>query len=181
MQPNPYAPPSSSVVAEPPPIVPPTDGPVGLSGWLVLVGIGVVVSPLRLAYFLLQTYLPMFRDGTWETVTTPGSASYHPFWGPLLLGEIIVNSAFILMSIYLLYLFFRKSSRFPKTYVVFLIANFSFILADAFAAQVVLPDQPVLDPQTGREFGRAVFAAVVWIPYMLVSKRVKNTFVRTDA
>jgi hypothetical protein len=181
MQTNPYAPPSSSVVAQPAPVAPPTDGPVGLSGWLVLVGIGLVTAPFRLAYFLMQTYPPIFRDGTWETVTTPGPAPYHPFWGTLLVGEIIMNVVFILMSIYLLYLFFRKSSRFPKTYVVFLIANFSFILADAFAAQVVLPDRPVMDPETGREFGRAVFAAVVWVPYMFVSKRVKNTFVRTDA
>lgn len=29
-----------------------------------------------------------------------------------------------------------------------------------------------------RDLGRALAAAIIWVPYFMVSKRVKNTFVR---
>jgi hypothetical protein len=146
----------------------------------VLVLIGLIGAPLTVAYFMSQTFPPIFRDGTWEKVTTPGPAPYHPFWAPLLIGEIVVNLGIIALSIYLLYLFFRKSSRFPKTYILFAIVSFAFVLVDALAAQVVLPDQPLLDAHTARELGRSAIAAAIWIPYMIFSERVRNTFVRMD-
>ena len=85
------------------------------------------------------------------------------------------------MCIYLLFLFFRRSARFPKLYIMFLCSNLAFLLADAFAVRIVLPNQPIMDPETAREFGRSIVAASIWVPYLLLSKRVKNTFVRTDA
>lgn len=177
MERNPYAPPSS--VIEETPQVSPEDGPSGLSGWLILVAIGLIGTPIRLAFFTLKTYPPIFRDGTWATLTTPGPAPYHPMWGPLLIVEIVINLTFIIMSLYLLYLFFRKSWRFPRLYITFLVANLCFLLADALAIKLVLPEQPIMDPDTAREFFRSVVAVSIWVPYLLVSKRVKNTFVST--
>lgn len=177
---NPYAPPTTPLETRPAPDTLPTDGPVGLSGWLVVVCIGLIATPLRLGYFLLQTYPPILRDGTWDAVTTPGSDAYHPFWGPLLVGEVIVNMGMIGLSIYLLYLFSQKSVRFPKTYIWLLSGSLAFVLMDALAAQVVLPDQPLMDAETSGEFARSLIVASIWIPYMLRSRRVRNTFVRED-
>jgi hypothetical protein len=176
---NPYAPPTSAT--ETAPVVLPASGPVGLSGWLVLVGLGLVITPFRLAIFLLQTFPPIFRDGTWGTLTTPGSGPYHPLWAPLLIAEMAINLIFIATSLYLLFLFFQKSARFPRLYTLFLLSNLAFLLADAFAVTIVLPTQPFMDASTAREFGRSVFSACIWVPYLFLSKRVKNTFVRTDA
>lgn len=179
MERNPYAPPSSATQVVPE-ILPGT-GPAGLSGWLVLVGLGLVVTPLRLASYVLQTLLPMFSDGTWHVLTTPGSANYHPLWGPWLLAEIVINLFFVAASLYLLFLFFRKSWRFPKLYVGYLIANLLFVVADAFAVQFVLPDRPILDPETMRDLIRSLVGVALWVPYVFLSRRVKNTFVRIDA
>ena len=49
----------------------------GLGGWLVLVGIGVVISPIRLLVTLVPTYKPIFEGGTWEAITTVGSEAYE--------------------------------------------------------------------------------------------------------
>jgi len=176
---NPYAAPKSAIEAAP--VVLPQDGPAGLGGWLVVVAIGLFATPIRLATFMLQTYPPIFRNGTWERLTTPGPAPYHPLWGTVLLGEIVINSVFIVIALYLLFLFFRKSRRFPKIYIGLLISSVLFILVDAIAVGVVVPGQGILDPGTLGEFARSLIAASIWIPYLIVSKRVKNTFVRMDA
>ena len=176
MERNPYAPPSSAL--EVTPQISPGEGPAGLSGWLVLVAIGLIATPIRLSVALFNTFVPIFRDGTWQTLTTPGSAPYHPMWGPLLIAEIVVTSIFIITSIYLLSLFFRKSWRFPRWYIAFLVANLVFLLVDALAIKLVLPDHPFLDADTARELFRSLVSMAIWIPYLIVSKRVKNTFVR---
>ena len=152
----------------------------GINGWLILVAIGVIVSPVRLGYLVASTYPDIFSDGTWEALTTVGSAAYHPFWQPLLTGEIIINGALILASLYLAYLFFTKQAAFPRWFIGIAVFSLAFIFADAFAVKMVLPAEPVFDPDTVREVMRAGIMVAVWVPYMLVSKRVKATFVKAN-
>jgi hypothetical protein len=181
---NPYAPPASEVETGPePPGVPAlANGDLqGLGGWLVLVGLGLLATPIRFSFVLLQTYPPLFRDGTWEALTSPDGAYYHPAWLPILLTEMLGNAFFIAASLHLLALYYRKSARFPLRYMIFLAANLAFILIDAAAVKLVLPNEPILDPDTTKEVLRAAIGAGIWIPYMLLSERVKNTFVRTGA
>jgi hypothetical protein len=152
--------------------------PSGLGGWLILVGLGLIVAPIRLLIYLVQTFPPIFRDGAWEVLTTPGSDAYHPLWASLLVGEIACHLVFVGAEIALLVFFFQHSRRFPTLYIVVAIANLLFIIADAWLGSLVLPDEPMFDPDTARELGRSVVGVAVWVPYMLVSKRVKNTFIQ---
>ncbi len=153
-------------------------GPSGLGGWLILVGFGLLLAPLKLLGFVVQSFPPIVQDGTWEVLTTPGSEAYHPLWAPLLLGELVVNLAFIGAGVALLLFFFLRSRRFPTLYIAVTIANLLFLLSDAWLGSIVVPDEPMFDADTARELGRSVVGALIWVPYMLASKRVKNTFVR---
>jgi len=148
----------------------------GLDGWLILVGIGVVIRPI---YVLVALYslLPLFSDSTWEAVTTVGSEAYHPLWGPLIIGEIIYNLVLVAVSIYLIYLFFSKHYLFPNFFIAILVASLIFIVLDSWFLILILPNEPMFDPETTKEFARAFVVGIIWIPYMLVSKRVKATFV----
>jgi hypothetical protein len=56
------------------------------------------------------------------------------------------------------------------------ISSLLFIIADAWLGSLVLPDEPTFDPDTAREVGRSLVVVLMWVPYLLVSKRVKNTF-----
>lgn len=151
--------------------------PSGLGGWLILVGIGLVLSPFRLGAFTLQTFVPVFTNGTWEILTTPGSEGYHALWAPLLIFELLGNLGFIVAYIALGILFFRKSRFFPKAYIAIAFMNLCFIILDAFLSSFVLPGEPMFLPDTAKEIARPLVSIAIWVPYMLVSKRVRNTFV----
>ena len=151
--------------------------PTGLGGWLVLVAIGLLLSLLRLFAFDVQTFVPIFRDGTWAIHTTPGSDAYHPLWAPLLVFELIGNAGFIVAQLGLLVLFFKRSRNFPRLYVWVALLNLPFILVDAWLGSFVLTDEPMIDPNTAKELARSIGTIAIWVPYMRVSRRVRNTFV----
>ncbi|MDP9805013.1 DUF2569 domain-containing protein [Acinetobacter calcoaceticus] len=149
----------------------------GLGGWLTLVGFGLIVSPIRLIVTGYQTYYPMFSEGMFNLLTSVDSVYYHPLWKYYILGEIAVNTIFVLISLVLLYLFFRKHYLFPKVFISFCIATIIFILIDASLIKLILPNEEIFDNDTSRELMKSIFYGMIWIPYMLVSKRVKATFV----
>ncbi|MFC3282645.1 DUF2569 domain-containing protein [Litchfieldella rifensis] len=149
----------------------------GLGGWLILVGLGVVINPIRLLVTLIPTYKPIFEDGIWEALTTSGSAVYNPYFSYLLVGEIAFNIIILSISIYLIYLFFSKHYLFPRIYIGIVTASLIFVPLDAWLVTKIFPGMPMFDPDTTKEFVRSLIVAVIWVPYMLVSKRVRATFV----
>ena len=152
-------------------------GPEGIGGWLILVAIGIVVSPIRLGILMLTVFVPVFTGTTWATLTSPGSASYHPLWGPLLVFELIGNLAFLLIGIVTAILFFRKSRWFPKVYIATMFCSFCYVLLDAWFVSLVLSNEPIFDAETTKELVRPLVATLIWGPYLIISNRAKNTFV----
>lgn len=155
--------------------------PRGLGGWLILISIGLFVTPIRLAISLYNDFLPIFTTGSWQIVTTPGSESYHHLWAPLIIFEIGGNIFFIIFDIILISLFFAKSYRFPILYMAFLALNLLFVAGDFFFADLI-PDVATEDNADSiKELTRSIMGVIIWIPYCLVSKRVKNTFVKPES
>ncbi|WP_180147269.1 DUF2569 domain-containing protein [Desulfoluna butyratoxydans] len=150
----------------------------GLGGWLILVGIGIILCPLRGIAFILPTYVKLFTNGSWEMLTTPGTEAYNSLWAPILIGEISINVAMILVWGFIAFLFFSKKENFPKWYIGIILFTTAFILADAFSIKLVMPDEPIFDPDTVKEFSRSLIVTFIWVPYMLTSKRVKATFIK---
>lgn len=151
---------------------------VGIKGWLILVAIGVVVAPFRLITFMLSTYPDLFKTGTWQSLTSQFGDYYHPYWEPLLLSEMLFNTLITLASLYLIVLFFKKKAQFPKWYIGIAVFSLVFIVADAFAIRMIIPDAPIFDGETRLEIIRGVITVAIWVPYMLISERVRATFVR---
>ncbi len=151
--------------------------PLEIGGWLVLVGIGTVIAPFRILYMTATIYLPILSDGTWQALTMKGSELYNPLWGPLLSGEIVFNVAMTIASFYLIFLFFSKRRTFLKWFIAISLTSLIFIPLDAWVVSLLFVDEPIFDPDTAVEFGQTAVAAAIWIPYILISKRVKATFV----
>lgn len=149
----------------------------GIRGWLILVAIGVVLSPIRMLAVFVPLYQEIFTNGTWEALTTATSEVYHPMWAPLLIGELGFNALMFAASIYLIYLFFSKHYLFPKVYIILVVISLVFIPLDAWFVSFIMPEEPIFDPETLKEFVRTLLVGMIWTPYMLISKRVKATFV----
>ena len=149
-----------------------------LGGWLILVGIGVVTSPFKVMSEVIPVFIELFESGNWEIMTTPGTTSYHPFWSSLIIGEILVNSIFIIASFYLIALFFTKKKNFPKWYIGICLFSLLIVLIDSLLLQIILPNEPFFDLETIRAFLPTLLTLVIWGPYLLFSKRVKATFIK---
>lgn len=150
----------------------------GLRGWLILVGIGIIFAPIRIIMQIFPLYTGIFSDGTWEVLTTPGTEAYNSLWAPVMIGELTINAALVLAWGFIAFLFVSKKAIFPKVYIGMLVFTFVFIITDTLAVKAILPNEPMFDPDTTKEVVRSIVAMLIWIPYMLVSKRVKATFVK---
>jgi len=148
----------------------------GLRGWLILVGIGVVLSPINSLVIGVEMCFQLIESGSWEAMTSVNSKSFTPYWGELVIGEIIFNVLMVLVSIYIAYLFFTKHFLFPKLFIIFSVISLMAIPLDAWLITKVLPDVEFFRTEATDEFIRAFMYCSIWIPYMLVSKRVKVTF-----
>lgn len=151
----------------------------GLGGWLWFVAIGLVIQPFRILLYARTYYTPMFSEGSWEVLTSPDSDMYHPWWGPLIVGDMVSDVMLAVLWLYLLYLFFSKHRWFPRVYIASLLVTLILQVASGQFLLTMLPDEP-MDPEATKDIVRTAFNCVIWIPYMLVSKRVKSTFVENS-
>lgn len=151
-------------------------GPRGIGGWLILPLLGLILTPFRIGLQTVSDVLPAVQPATWSALTTPGSKAYHPLWAPAIIFELGANAMLILFSVVLVWLFFRKSRRVPLLMIVWLLAiiaaqGIDLAFANQIPAVAALPDTDAI-----KNLVRSVVGAVIWVPYFLVSKRVKNTF-----
>lgn len=149
-----------------------------IGGFLIVVAIGLVISVLKNLEGLGWSLIP-FRGEVWEKLTTPGFSAYHPYWKPVLLFGIVSASVTLALTIITLVLFFRKHRFFPTFIVVAIPVIFVLMLAGYYLEGLV----PAIaaTPDYGKQWHGLIFKFIaihVWIPYFVVSDRVKRTFVR---
>lgn len=155
----------------------PQAGPSGIGGWLYLVAGGLCVAPIRLGAEIVKGLRPL-DPATWHAITTPGTRAYHPLFGPLIVGELVVNAALLVWAGVLLYLFFGKRRAFPAMMIMFLVTRVVFQAADLGVALMV----PIAAARIGGEvygaLAAGILVAVIWGRYFVTSKRVAATFTR---
>jgi hypothetical protein len=145
----------------------------GLSGWLVLVAIGLCLRPVLLVVGFVRAYKIYFDARIWENLARHDSNQYLPWFGTLCSIEIVIQIALLVFSGFLLVAFFKKWRIFPRAFVGYLIGLLVFNVADQFAVYWLQNR----DISFGKEFYQLVGYALIWIPYMLRSQRVRATFV----
>jgi hypothetical protein len=142
-------------------------------GWLLLVGFGIWLGPFRLVYNLWGTYQPLFSDGHIEDILHAASMSFIL----LLCAELLVNLVLFAISLYLIYLFMRKSRQLPKWYFILAASTAVFLLIDTLLISLMFPDLEVFTDDVIKLLVGCAISLSVWVPYLYISERAKNTFV----
>jgi len=152
------------------------NNPKGLSGWLSLVGLGLIITPVLLLWSIYNS-ISVYDSADYINELIPGLVGLISF-------EIIGNIIFVGVAIYLLRLFFNKKTKFPQYYIYFLIGNLVFVGLDYFILSSLSADgyeaqQMITDSlsQGWTDMTRALISVVIWVSYMKKSKRVKVTFI----
>ncbi len=154
----------------------PDAGCVG--GVLVLLGIQLWISP-ALAIIDAYGYCQyLFVQGGWSAMTTPGADFYHPYWSGFISLQLGVQLFWLMADLLLLVLFFRCSARFPRLYSLALLLMLANGLAFSGGLSLIYPDEPWLILQQWPEFIAMLIKAIIWIPYLLLARRSRATFVR---
>src|SRR5262245_26580244 len=108
--------------------------PRPIGGWLIVVILGLALTPLRLGVHIVTVDIPFFTSETWKALTTPGRAAYHPLWAPFLIIELLGNAAFCIWAVVLFWPLFKRKRAFPRLVIIFLVANLTFVLVDLLVA-----------------------------------------------
>ncbi|MFG0256581.1 MAG: DUF2569 domain-containing protein [Phycisphaerales bacterium JB043] len=135
--------------------------PIG--GWLILPAIGMILGPV-LGLISLIAALALF-----DRVQRAGLGGLFAF-------EIVVDVLVLSYAIVVAVMFYRKKRVVPVLIVVMLGAN--IVIAGVLMGIELGMDAERFALQSARQLVGGVIAGAIWIPYFLVSKRVKATFVR---
>jgi hypothetical protein len=165
---NPYAPPATSTEQRDESVS--REGPRGIGGWLLLPIIGLVLTPITAAVTVDEIYLPYILDeAMWEDEA-------YLLYDTIVVAEMLAIVAIGLAALVALVLLFRRSRFFPRLMIGYYLFNALVMVGSRVASQAygVWSETEVID----RDSLRAIIAVVVWVPYFVMSKRVKNTFTR---
>jgi hypothetical protein len=158
----------------------PSDEPAArIGGVLIFMAIGLIISLVQNLEHFLGNLAPFRQDQVWERLTTPGAIAYHPYWGPVLLFELASSSVILALNALAMVLFFRKQRVFPKMIIMGIPIIFILILIGYYLSGLIpaIAERPDYSKQTSLLIVRFI-ALHIWIPYFLLSERVKKTFVR---
>src|SRR6266478_3867681 len=148
----------------------PQAAPSGIGGWLLLMAAGLCLTPIRIAAEIVKGLRPL-EPATWRAVTTPGTRVYHPLFGPLIVGEIVVNAALFIWACALAYLFFTRRRAFPTAMIAFMVARVAAQATDLGLALLIPATAARMGPEAYGGLLAGVLVALVWVPYLVKSRR----------
>jgi transglutaminase-like putative cysteine protease len=147
-----------------------------IGGWLVLVVISLIITFfINLAQVFSSEY---FNLTAWGELTTPGKTMYHPLWGLFLTGELLIKIGLIFFILFLIILFVKRRSSFPLMFIIYIGSTLGYLVFETFLSYV-LPGAESYQSTVFSEWAKVLIYGAIWIPYMLTSWRVRETFVFT--
>lgn len=141
--------------------------PSNFGGWIILVLIGLVIRPFG---YLIQ----LFTSNYFNADNLNSLSSKNEFFTFAYTYEVIGIVTMFFFSVFLLILFLSYRNSLPRFYIIFLILCLVYVTIDSVIANVLLEKSVAYS--YGNIIG-TIIGCAIWIPYFLISQRVKETFV----
>jgi transglutaminase-like putative cysteine protease len=141
--------------------------PIG--GWLVLIGLGLALTPVVVLITLLSNnFFDLNRWGL--KLPNVSEAAYNIFFTFEALGNVIL----ICYACFCFILLIKRRDIFPKYTIGLYAFTFIFQLTDNVLSKVVIGS---VDDKEITSMVRTMFFTAIWISYLVKSTRVAQTFV----
>ena len=151
---------------------------IPIGGWLILIAIGLSLTPLRILFEFI-TEPNFFNHNLILGILSSNEPTYNPELAFLIGFEIVFNVLSVIFSVLLIILLYQKRTSFPKIIIVFYIVTLIFFAIDVFLVFFFLDDafsSQEMASSLGEVF-RAFISTSIWVPYFIMSERVKKTFI----
>jgi len=145
---------------------------ITIGGWLILIAIGLLLSAVLQVYNFFGQDL--YNQNQLSLLNSPENPYYSPFWGLFYTIEILLSVPFFVLTLLAIVLFFRRRTSFPPIYITLLAYHVLYTIY-----QIILAEQFEFEGgnfEYYRDFARALIGSAIWIPYILRSQRVNQTF-----
>jgi hypothetical protein len=149
-----------------------------IGGWLIVIASGLAISLVTNLYYLITFCLQIFTDGTWETITTPGNDAYHPLLGGFIYFNIAGGFIFLALTAITLMHLILRSRHTKKIAIAYFLLSSVFITLIYFIPSIISLPTGQNDPDLRRELVGSLIRSAIFIPYFLLSRRVKLTLVK---
>lgn len=147
--------------------------PQRIGGWLMLPFIGLFLNIVIISITLFTNNF--FNKTFWILRTEQGSDTYIEGFSALLIFELAINIFFICFSTFLIISFIKHFKYVPKFMIIFYVSYFVLVVTDHVLASILI------DPSNlyylSKDIIRSMISCIIWIPYFMMSERVKDTFV----
>jgi len=157
-------------------------GPTGRRGWLLVVAAGLAHTVLSLPFTLVEDWVPWLLDPeTWGILIDPTAYDYHPSLPAFVVFDLLITVLVGFAATVGLVLFARRSPEFPKYMISYYLGSVVLLNAVLVVEQAIELSDTTSYSQTGVNAIVAFFWAVLGVPYIARSRRVKNTFTKRAA
>jgi hypothetical protein len=148
--------------------------PRGIAGWLILPVLATILSPLYMVYGALQLTAAFSRagGGTLTGILNSPNQSIKLY----VLLELGFNIAMLAGWIIAIVYAFRHKKAYPKLFVFLTVLTLIGTLIDLYVSTEIF--NVPFDDNDAKNIARPFLTLIVWGPYMFLSRRVRNTFVK---
>lgn len=138
--------------------------PTGIGGWLIFPILGTILAPLYTGYGALQAAQVLAQSPPAGGLTT------------FVRWELAFNVALTLSWAYVIISAFRHKRGYPSLFVSLVALTLAGSLIDLYVATTLF--NVPFESDDAKAIVRPLLTLLIWGPYVFLSKRVKNTFVR---
>jgi hypothetical protein len=149
----------------------------GFGGWLILVSIGQLYAAYLSLSNIFETDLPAIQN--WGQIAKGNSGPYVNLLNSVLWVELIGSTIFLGIIAFIAYLTIKLHRYYKFSQIGYLVFSFIYsIVVMILMLQVNSFQTDPVYPEPYKASIQIIIQMAIWIPYFLVSKRVKNTFMR---